>query len=122
MAPTTPPAGSYAYCLNMAITDSLVIIVTNSKRVLRDFRLTGINCALSTSNIGNWSCILGTEHENWFAGFVRAETIFGNGVFPHLLPVDANRVIEKGDYIVCQAINLEATAKRIALIFQGVHI
>lgn len=68
-------------------------------------------------------CILGTEHEDWFGGFVMAETIFGTGALPHLLPVGANRVIERGDYIVMKAINLSgSTAKRIAMIFQGVHI
>lgn len=114
------PAGVYAYGLNMFLEGTSGIIQTNSKRMERSFRLTAINSAFQFS-VSNYSIILGTENVDWFADFVRIETIMGDGALPHFLPEDG-QIIEKGDFIVCSARNDDTSTKRIALIFQGVHI
>jgi hypothetical protein len=114
------PAGCYAYGLNIFLEGTNGFISTNSKRMERRFRLTSVNTAFLTS-VDDWSLILGTEQVNWFAGFVRAETILGDGALPHFVP-EEGMIVEAGDYIVCQARSDSTETKRIALIFQGVHI
>jgi hypothetical protein len=122
MVITPPPAGSYAYGLNMFLPATLNSLQTNSKRVLRDFRLTSVNSAYLAS-VTDWSLILGTELVDWFSDYVQARTILGDAVLQHFLPnAGAGMVIQKGDFLVCQARNDNTTAKRIALIFQGEHI
>lgn len=114
------PAGPYAYGLNMVLDATSGFIAVNSKRMERRFRLTAVNVAFTIS-VSTYSIILGTEHTDWFADYVRVETIVGDGALPHFVP-DDQLIIDKGDFIVCHARNDNATAKRIALIFQGVHI
>lgn len=116
----TFPAGNYAYGLNMFLEGTLNFIQTNSKRVERTFRLTSIASAFMIS-VASYSIILGTEQTDWFSDFVRVETIMGTGALPHFI-TDNELIIEKGDFIVCQARNDNTSTKRIALIFQGVHI
>lgn len=124
--PTSPrvvetfPAGPYAYGLNMFLKGTNGLIQTNSKRMERDFRLTSITSAF-TSSVTGYSLILGTEQVDWFSDFVRVETIVGDGALPHFIP-DDELVIEKGDYIVVQARQDGSTDRRIAMLFQGVHI
>jgi len=114
------PAGTYHYGLNIFLEATDGFITVNSKRMERRFRLTAVNQAFEFS-ISNWSLILGTEQVFWFADFVRAGLIVGDGALPHFVPGDGF-VIEAGDYIVCQARNDTSSAQRIALLFQGVHI
>ena len=116
------PKGVYAYGLNLYLEGTQDFIQINSKRMERDFRLTAVNTAfVIDSRVSPFSLILGTEQVNWFADFVRAETILGDGSLSHFIP-DDQLIIEKGDYIVVQARNDDTDAKSIALIFQGVHI
>ena len=117
-----PGGRTYAYGLNMVLPESTTEIIINSKRMECDFRLTAINAAFLFSDGGGWHVILGTEQVWWFADFVRAETIFGDGALPHFIP-DDQLIIKKGDYIVCQArANTASFERRLALIFQGVHL
>lgn len=124
--PTSPrvvetfPAGPYAYALNIFLEGTNGFIQTNSKRVERDFRITAITSAFTTS-VASYSIILGTEQVDWFSDFVRVETIVGDGALPHFIP-DDELIIDKGDYIVVQARNDNTSTKRIAMLFQGVHI
>lgn len=115
------PPGPYAYCLNLAIPGSTTEIIVGSKRMMRDFRLISQTCAFMISSGGAWFCILGTEETDWCADFVRAETIFGNGALPHFIP-DDTLVIPKGQSIVVSARNNNTTARRVALMFQGIHL
>lgn len=119
-AEETFPIGSFAYGLNIYLEATNGVISVNSKRMDRTFRLTSVN----TANLGttvNWSLILGTEKVDWFADYLRAETILGDGVLPHFLPSEG-MIIEKGDSIMVHCRNDSAVAKRIALLFQGEHI
>lgn len=119
-AEETFPPGPFAYGLNMFLLGTNGYIQTNSKRVNRDFRLTAITSAF-TASVAGYSIILGTEQTDWFSGFVRVETIVGDGALPHFIP-DDELIIEKGDFIVVQARNDSSSDKRIAMLFQGVHI
>ena len=84
-------AGTYAYGLNIALPAVNDYIANNAKRVLRDFRITGVQCALSRDATydDGFSVILGTDYEDWFADFVICANLFGDGSLPHLLPGDA---------------------------------
>lgn len=113
--------GPYAYALNMAIPGDTTTVVVGSKRMMRDFRLVSQTCAFMVSTGGNWFCILGTEETDWCSDFVRVETIFGEGALPHFLP-DDTLIIPKGESIVVQAKNGNTTARRVALMFQGIHL
>ena len=118
------PPGAYHYGLNLFLEGTDGFIQINSKRIERNFRLTAVNSAFMYDVDGvatDWSLILGTLQTLWFADFCRAETILGDGALPHFVP-EGGIVVEKGDYIVVQARNDNTTAKRIALMFQGVHI
>lgn len=114
------PPGSYHYCLNMFLEATNGFIANNSKRVERTFQLKSIGSAFQFS-VSGYSLMLGTEEVDWFADFCRVETIMGDGALPHFIPGEGP-IVEKGDFIVCQALNQDAFTKRIALIFQGVHI
>lgn len=116
-------AGSYGYALNIVLAARTDDVAVNSKRVERDFRLTSVACANSDTVVydDGFSIILGTERFDWFSDYVVCNTIFGEGALPHFLPGEGV-VIEKGDFIVAKTRNLDSTAKRIALLFQGVHL
>ena len=114
------PAGSYAYALNIFLEGTNGFISVNSKRMERTFRLTSIASAFLAS-VGDWSLILGTERYDWFGGFVKAETIMGNGALPHFIPTDG-MIIARGDSIKVTTRNDDTTVKHISLIFQGIHI
>jgi hypothetical protein len=117
-------AGVYAYGLNMVLAARVDALANNSKRMERDFRLTSV-ASIFSNTVGGYddgiSFILGTEQFDWFSDWCVASTIFGDGALPHFLPA-GGMVIEKGDFIVVQARNLTAAEKRIALLFQGVHL
>ena len=116
-------AGSYGYGLNIVLDARADALANNSKRVERDFRLTSVSCAVSDSVVydDGFAIILGTEKYDWFGGWVICNVIFGDGALPHFLPGDGT-IIQKGDFIVAKTRNMDSTAKRIALLFQGVHL
>ena len=120
MVVQTLEPGPYGYCLNMALPATSGAIVVNSKRVMRDFRLLKFNAAFQFS-VAIYSLILGTQDYNWFADFVRIETIAGDGALPHYIP-GGGMDIKCGDYITATVRNDNSTAKRIALIFDGINL
>ena len=118
-------AGSSGYGLNLVLADARVdAVTTNSKRMERDFCLTQITCAMSGQGADfddGFSVIFGTEQYDWFADYVLATIIFGDGALTHRLPGEGT-IIKKGDFIVVKARNVDSNDKRIALLFQGYHI
>ena len=116
-------AGSYGYALNMVLAARTDALANNSKRVERDFMLCSVASIFSNTAGGyddGISFILGTENQDWFADYIVASTIFGDGALPHFLPEP--QFIAKGDFIVAKARNLTGAEKRIALLFQGYHV
>lgn len=113
-------AGSYGYGLNLALDARVDSLANNSKRVMRDFMLVSVTNALANAWDDTWSVILGTEDVDFFGDYVIASLIFGDGTLPHFLPKPLK--IEKGDYIVVKARNVNATGKRLALLFDGYHV
>lgn len=115
-------AGSYGYGLNIVLDARTDALANNSKRVERDFMLYSVSCAMSGNSTydDGFSILLGTEYTDWFAGYLVCATLFGDGALPHVLPEP--QFIAKGNFIVAQTRNLDSTAKRIALLFQGFHV
>ena len=116
-------AGSYGYGLNIVLDARLDALANNSKRIERDFLLKSVSCAMSGDSvyIDGFSIRLGTEKVDWFNDYVLCGLIFGDGALPHFLPGEGT-LIEKGDFIVAQTRNLDTDAKRIALLFDGIHL
>ena len=116
-------AGHYGYGLNIVLDARTDALNNNSKRVERNFLLKSVTCALSGGTLlsDGFAIILGTERFDWFSDYIICANIFGDGSLPHFLPGEGT-LIEKGDFIVAQTKNLDAEAKRIALLFQGIHV
>lgn len=116
-------AGSYGYGLNIVLDARTDAQANNSKRMERDFRLVSVSCAMSGNSVydDGFSIILGTEHQDWFGDYVICANIFGDGALPHFLPGNGV-VIKKGDFIVAKTRNEDSIAKRIAMLFQGIHL
>ena len=116
-------AGSFGYGLNMVLAARVDSLANNSKRMERDFMLCIVAMTFSNTTGGyddGTSFILGTEHQDWFADYLIASTVFGDGAAPHFLPEP--QFIAKGDFIVVKARNLTSAEKRISLLFEGYHI
>ena len=117
-------AGSYGYGLNLVLDARADAVVNNSKRMERDFCLTQITCAMSGQGADfddGFSVIFGTEQYDWFADYVLCTVIFGDGALPHRLPAGGT-IVQKGDFIVVKARNVDSNDKRVALLFQGYHL
>ncbi len=114
------PTGSFGFALNIVLPASATVIPVygqNSKRMERNFRLASVQ----SYQTGNFSIILGTQLDSWFASYVWFDTVLGNAVLRHFLP-GQGKFIEKGDFIVAKTRNETSAINQITLLFQGEYL